>query len=389
MNLPGITLTIATLVATMSISSIGQAKTEPPARPVTRESITQSLSFTETLLTKSSVSVNIRKAEFPPAIAYLNEAIRLHAEAVTNLRNGDLKTAARLRDEAIRLTFEAGHLTQMSTENFAKQRSDYQSKVRSINALMDAYTNISADKGARQKAGNLRQETDKLLAQAEQHMSNKDFITASHTLGQAYSQLKSALNNIRGGETLGELSTAQSGFESQHTQYNVKLRSIQALMDAQRRIATEKDDTTQSSSLDTTVKPLLTQAAAHEAKGEYELSMAALNYAYTIVTASIEKLRGGETLIRTLKFETAEEEYHYELDRNNTYKMLIKMLINDQKTMKITDRVDEFLIKADNLRQEAEKHAQSGNFETAIKSLEQSTKSLIFAMRNAGFFVPG
>lgn len=382
-------ITTIILALTVTLAPFCEAKTEPPARPVTTESVTQSLAFINTLIGKSSLAKNIEKTQFPPAVAYLNEARRLHGEAVSSLTGGDLNAAIKHRDEAIRLAFEAGHLTQMASGNNGKQHTDYQSKVRSINALLRAYKKIATDKGAQGDGATLQQETEAFLDQAENYASGKDYTSASHTLALAYNQLKTAIEKVRGGETLGELSTAQANFEDRHTDYKVKLRSIQALLDAHQRIANEKADKEQASRLNATVKPLLDEAAAHAAKGEDEQSLAALNYAYSLVTASIEKMRGGETLVRTLKFETAEEEYHYELDRNDTYKMLIKMLVEDQKTMKLTQRIKTYLDKADALRTEAEKSAHNGNFQEAVQQMENSTKNLVFAMRNAGFFIPG
>ena len=108
-----------------------------------------------------------------------------------------------------------------------------------------------------------------------------------------------------------------------------------------------------------------------------------------MVTDSIKSMRGGETLVRILNFETAEEEYHYELDRNDTYQMLIQMLIEDRMTLKVTTRIQQFLNEADSLRAMAKNQASKGDFRSAIKSLENSTQKLIFAMRNAGFVIPG
>jgi len=173
------------------------------------------------------------------------------------------------------------------------------------------------------------------------------------------------------------------------TEYDTKLHSINALLEAQQRIADEKIGKKEKESLNRTVTTLLETANEHAMKNDYEHAMAALNQAYLIVASSIEHMRGGETLVRSLHFNSPEEEYHYELDRYNTYQMLIKKLTEDQKTMEITARVQQFLDQAAALRKLAEKQATSGEFTEAIKTMEQATQNLIFAMRNAGFFIPG
>jgi hypothetical protein len=45
---------------------------------------------------------------------------------------------------------------------------------------------------------------------------------------------------------------------------------------------------------------------------------------------SVEHSRTGETLTRELKFDTPRDEYAYELDRNDTHKMLVTMLLKDK-----------------------------------------------------------
>jgi hypothetical protein len=45
--------------------------------------------------------------------------------------------------------------------------------------------------------------------------------------------------------------------------------------------------------------------------------------------------------------------------------------------------------KAEELRQQGEKEASNGNFEKAIKILEESTQQIIRAIRMAGIFIPG
>ena len=48
-----------------------------------------------------------------------------------------------------------------------------------------------------------------------------------------------------------------------------------------------------------------------------------------------------------------------------------------------------FLDKAAELRKQAEQQASAGDHEAAIKSLEDSTKNLVRAMRGSGVYIPG
>lgn len=387
-NKGAIAFTFIILTAGLSVG-VSLARVDPPARPLTQEQVRQSLGFINNLITSSSVVRHIEHTKFPPAIAYLEEARRLHSQALASLDSGDLSTAAKLRDETIRLTLEAGHLSQIADDNSDKQKSDYASKLRSVNALMEAYRNIAAKEGMEKSASSLQEKVDSLLQQADNFRHHNDYPSAIHTLNQAYAQLKVSIERVRGGTTLGKLSEASAPVDSSLSRYETKMRSLNALIDAHQRIAKEKDEAGGAHNLLGIINPLLEQARNHASHGDYDQALAAVNSAYSLVTASIEKLRGGETLVRNLKFETKEEEYHYELDRNDTYQMLITRLIEDNKSIEVTPRVKKFMDKAKSLRNDAVDVAQAGEFDKAIKLLEGSTQNLIFAMRNAGFFVPG
>jgi hypothetical protein len=56
-----------------------------------------------------------------------------------------------------------------------------------------------------------------------------------------------------------------------------------------------------------------------------------LDRAYLTARVSIEAMRRGDTLVRSLNFASKREEYDYEIDRNDTHRMLIKVLLADRK----------------------------------------------------------
>lgn len=105
---------------------------------------------------------------------------------------------------------------------------------------------------------------------------------------------------------------------------------------------------------------------------------------------SVEHSREGETLTRQLKFETPRDEYVYELDRNDTHRMLVTMLLKEKLESEFTrKRVSGFLESADDYRETALEHADAGRFEDAISALELSTNELVKVIRGAGVYIPG
>lgn len=389
MNVLHRTLLPILVSAVICVAPAVHSKAKSPERPQTQEQVGMALGFVDKLLTVSSLARHIESRNFAPAIAYLQEARRLHAQAVISLSENNLVAAIAKRDEAIRLAFEAGHLSQRASENQDKPKNDYENRLRSIQALTKAYESITKKSGKSELIDQLNDKVEEDLSTADRLRAEENYVAGRAALDKAYLVIRNAVEQVRGGQTVGELSNNGIISSPRQHDYETKLRSINALLDAQQRIADEKSSAEHKQQLKRTVNAMLNSAQDYAASNDYEQALKTINQAYQIVTASIEQLRGGETLVRTLHFETPEEEYHYELDRNETYNMLIHMLVEDKKTMEITARIQQFLDQANALRKLGERQAESGDFDSAIKSLEQSTRNLIFAMRNSGFFIPG
>jgi hypothetical protein len=174
--------------------------------------------------------------------------------------------------------------------------------------------------------------------------------------------------------------------------YQDRLASVTALLEAHDRIKQEKgavaDD---QGELHRIVEAKLAEAEALKAQQKYVEGRAVLDQAYAAAKVAIEQLRGGDTLVRSLNFASKEEEYHYELDRNDTHRMLVEVLLAEkmQNSQGVKKMVDKFMGKAADIRKTAEQQAASGEFEAAVRSLEDSTKEIVRAIRSAGIYIPG
>jgi len=167
--------------------------------------------------------------------------------------------------------------------------------------------------------------------------------------------------------------------------------SVEALLLAHGRISQEKKQMRAHEELQKIVDSHVEKANILAEKTELVVARKELEIAYLEVKSSIGILRGGDTLVRSLNFATYEEEYRYELDRNDTHRMLVMVLASkkmdtNSRTKKL---VQSFLQKADTLREEAEKLATKGNYERSITRLEESTGQVMRAIRSAGVYIPG
>jgi len=182
-----------------------------------------------------------------------------------------------------------------------------------------------------------------------------------------------------------------SGSEQKYRQdLDRRQRSLDALLVAHERIMVEKgtagEHTLLLADIDADTRAVETLLAANKVDQAREH----LDRAYEKTRLSVEQSREGETLLRELKFETPEDEFRYELDRNDTHRMLLTVLLQEKmQNERVKDRVHSYVEEADKLREGATDQASDERFEEAIKLLERSTTELVKAIRGAGVYIPG
>jgi tetratricopeptide (TPR) repeat protein len=174
--------------------------------------------------------------------------------------------------------------------------------------------------------------------------------------------------------------------------FNARKESVEALCSAYEKIAEEKGVTSKKENeLHEFVHTRVDEALVLKDQERVKEGRKKLDEAYVAAKVAIEHLRGGETLVRSLKFDSSEDEYHYEVDRNDTHRMLVDVLVKEKmkSSGSVEAMVNKFMDKADALRVQADKQASDGEFENAIGTLEESTKEIVRAIRSAGIYIPG
>lgn len=283
---------LAVLVLSACLAS-AFAQTKPPPD---REQLERKLASTSTLIESSSGARQIESSGAPAAAAQRTRARELHKQAGDALRAGQLEAAAKLLDTASRALFDGVRLAGTEQRDATKQRTDFDARMESTRALLEALKRVAAEKNAASRAAEPQRRVEDLLAQAT--------------------------DMARGGRL------------------------------AEARIT--------------------------------------LDQAYLAVRGAISLLRDGDTVVRSLNFATKAEEYDYEVDRNETHRMLVQVLLKDKRGAAGLDAmVEQALAAAAALRRQAGEQAARRDHETAVKTLEQSTRELVRAIRAAGVYIPG
>lgn len=130
------------------------------------------------------------------------------------------------------------------------------------------------------------------------------------------------------------------------------------------------------------------EAAKLAEGGRYEAAYEAIDQAYRDMLVVVRAIKNGETVVHELKFETPQEEYQYELDRNRSFEMLLQISIVDSPVSEELSRHYARVVTAnDGHRREAAALADAGKFGDAILKLELANRELGKMLRLMGIFV--
>ena len=245
---------------------------------------------------------------------------------------------------------------------------------------------IEASSGARQvessgdpQAQAARTRAKVLHRQAEQAFAAADYASATRLLDEAAKAMFEGVRKASPGEVLGE--KERRDFES-------RLASTQSLLDAQRRIANEKGIAARDAELVKRIESLLAEARRLAGAGDVTAARVSLDQAYLLAKASVGSMRSGDTLVRSVSFASKEEEYRYEIDRNDTHRMLIDVLGRDRGRQG-DPALETAVREAGRLRTAAEEQAARGDYAGGIRTLDESTRELVRAIRGMGVYIPG
>lgn len=229
------------------------------------------------------------------------------------------------------------------------------------------------------EAKKLQQQAIHALQKAKQAQQTGDQQTVGDALNQAKSAMFQAMR-LAGGNVIKD---------KQQQDYKRRVQSVNALLEAHKRISTEKKAGQAAKDVEQHVASLLQQAQEASGKDQMGQAIELANNAYLTIKLSVTRLRDGDTLVRELHFETKQDEYEYELKRNHTHRVLVDVVLKEKLSPQMSMLMKIPMGKAEELRKHAEQQAAQGEYEKAIDTLDQSTQQIIRAIRMAGIYIPG
>jgi hypothetical protein len=228
------------------------------------------------------------------------------------------------------------------------------------------------------EANQKREQARALLKQANDAYEAGDYRKANSLLDEAAKQM---IGGVRGSEPAAVVE------DKKRRDFDNRLESVKALEEALKRINQEKKSGAKGDEIVSKVDSRVKEAVQLRDTGQIDKGRVRLDQAYYMAKVAVQNLREGDTLVRELTFSSKEEEYKYELDRNDTHRMLITVLVEQKGSA--GSSTQEQVAKAEKIRKDAEGMAGKGDYDAAIKKLDESTRELIKAIRAGGVFIPG
>jgi len=212
------------------------------------------------------------------------------------------------------------------------------------------------------------------------HATDKD--EASRLLNES---VKTMYNAIRSASRESVMA------EKHETDYRKLKRSVDTFMEQHERISDEKGTGSEGSALRAQINTVVAEADKAFAAKKYDKAQLLLRESFEMLRNSIESMREGETLVRSLNFATKKDEYDYELERYQSQLVLVDVLLQDKRASSayVAKQVDKYIVVAEESRGKAEAAAAGGDYVSAIEHLESARKQIVRALRTGGIYVPG
>lgn len=233
--------------------------------------------------------------------------------------------------------------------------------------------------------------TKQLAGAAAKHYANAVKSLNSGELVRANELLDEALRLI---EDVSRLAPdPQEVAAEQRTRYAKLLegvRSIQFSYQDLRHRLTPKDTVSPATLADLErVRGLVGQAQTFAATGRYREAGDLLKTAHAMVVSALNKLPASTAVPYEFKFETAAEEFDYEVARYHSYEELAPIAYAELKPGEASINLSERYVKESHATLDAaKKQASTGDYSTAISTLQNAIKQLQTALQAVGVIVP-
>lgn len=228
------------------------------------------------------------------------------------------------------------------------------------------------------------EQAHELLATAREAWQNATAARDAGDLNASEQQVKQGLETMSAASRMVEdVGRVQ---REQQQRYQQLRKRVLSFSEAFQRAVTEKPGQSVSDFLDRAeVSGLLKEAESLAHQADYVAANQRLVKAADAVELALSLARDKETLVHELKFDSPEDEYAYEIQRNKGYRQLIDLLKRkraDSDTKLLY--VQKMVVENERLCEDADALFKQGDTQAALRELEKGTDKLEMALRASG-----
>lgn len=256
----------------------------------------------------------------------------------------------------------------------AQEADPQRHSVASTRSLIEESTSAQQiDRSKVPKSLAMRDEARAWLKQAEAALASGNVAEMNQHLGAARKLMLAAVRLAGPAQVDGEKALRD---------YETRLVSVKALRDALQRLGGAKNSATI-----TDADAYLAAAAQHASDRSFDLALVEVNKAYDVIKAGNVEQRDHTEQVVSKNFATKEDEYKYEIGRNDEYQQLSEAVLKNLAADRAASYTPVFA-KAMAVRKDAQGQAGKGNFAAAVTAMETSTAEYKKIIRASGIPVP-
>lgn len=214
-----------------------------------------------------------------------------------------------------------------------------------------------------------------LLKQAREAFAAQRYTDAAQALDEALNRLSKANSRNSGG--------LSDSVQKQHLQeMTEQVASYRASL---ADLVKDKGGATSAKTTLLRVDTLTEEGRKLAAAGHLGEANKKMAEAYKLEVEEVSRLRAGQEVVISLKFETPADEYAYEQKHFQSNEILVGMMIGEGRADGDKRRlVDSFLKDATKLKEDAAVFARSNNYKDALTSMEKAVIQLNRALQSMG-----
>jgi len=269
------------------------------------------------------------------------------------------------------------------SDDTAAQRSLIAQKVSLLENYLKSAVVAKIEQGGDLEPKELIDAARRLFDAAVSAMEQDRFDEANGELDDALRKVASAAKMAARAERAGKDTEAKSRYQTVRKNIGSYMRSLEAA-------ASQDDASGKRRELHAQIVQLTVDAERLAGAGRYAEANELLSKAYRNAVLIVVEQGRGKTVVSRLTFASPVDELQYERERNDSYEMLVRLMLSERRgqIQGLRKLVDRYVGESRELRRQADAAAGNDDVQSAIGKMEEATGRLIQALRAGGIPVP-